>query len=158
MQSRPGKDGKIFRVIKFRTMTDEKDQFGNLLPDKFRLTKFGKLLRSSSADELPQLINILKGDMSFVGPRPLLVKYLPLYNEKQARRHEVRPGITGLAQISGRNDISWEKKFEFDIQYVESISFLLDVKILFITVKKIFLKEGISKKGCSTTDTFNGMN
>lgn len=142
-QKRPGLNEKIFTLYKFRTMTDERDENGELLPDKIRLTRFGKLLRSTSLDELPELFNILKGDMSFVGPRPLLVQYLPLYNEQQKRRHEVRPGLTGLAQISGRNAISWEERFNLDIAYVDGISFSLDLKILFKTIKKVFIKEGI---------------
>ena len=142
-QKRPGLNEKIFTLYKFRTMMDERDENGELLPDKIRLTRFGKLLRSTSLDELPELFNILKGDMSFVGPRPLLVQYLPLYNEQQKRRHEVRPGLTGLAQISGRNAISWEERFNLDIAYVDGISFSLDLKILFKTIKKVFIKEGI---------------
>src|SRR5690554_4991671 len=142
-QKRPGLNGKIFTLYKFRTMTDERDENGELLPDEVRLTKFGKFLRSTSIDELPELFNILKGDMSIVGPRPLLVQYLPLYDEQQKRRHEVRPGLTGLAQISGRNAISWEERFNLDIAYVDGISFTLDLKIFFKTIKKVFIKEGI---------------
>lgn len=155
-QARPGKNGKVFFVYKFRTMTDERDAQGELLPDEVRLTSFGKLLRKLSLDELPQLWNVLKGDMSFVGPRPLLVEYLPLYNERQARRHEVRPGITGWAQVNGRNAISWEQKFEYDVWYVENRSLLLDVKILFLTVKKVFISEGISAEGQATMEKFKG--
>jgi lipopolysaccharide/colanic/teichoic acid biosynthesis glycosyltransferase len=146
-QSRPGKKGKIFSIIKFKTMTDELDKNGKLLPDEKRLTKIGQLVRSLSIDELPQLINVLKGDMSLVGPRPLLPKYLPLYNQRQARRHEVRPGITGWSQVNGRNSISWEQKFEMDVWYVENISFWLDMKILWLTLIKVFKREGISAQG-----------
>lgn len=155
-QERPGKNEKIFKVIKFKTMTDERDCAGILLPDAQRLTKMGKFVRSTSLDEIPQLINVLKGDMSLIGPRPLLVQYLPLYNEKQKRRHEVRPGITGWAQINGRNTISWEEKFEYDLWYVENISFLVDIRILFLTIKKVFVREGISQKGQATMDFFKG--
>lgn len=155
-QPRPGKNGKVFNVYKFRSMTDERDEQGDLLPDEIRLTKFGQLLRKLSLDELPQLFNVLKGDMSFVGPRPLLVEYLPLYNERQARRHEVRPGITGWAQVNGRNAISWEQKFEYDVWYVENQSILLDLKILFQTVKKVFIREGISAEGQATIEKFKG--
>lgn len=157
-QERPGKDAKIFKVVKFKTMTDERDDNGNLLPDAQRLTKVGRVVRSLSIDELPQLINVLKGDMSFVGPRPLLVKYLPLYTEEQMRRHEVRPGITGWAQINGRNNITHTKKIEYDVWYVDHISFILDLKILFLTVKKVFVREGISTEGEATAETFNGFN
>ena len=157
-QERPGKDGKIFRVIKFKTMTDERDTDGNLLPDAQRLTKVGRFVRSTSIDELPQLINVLKGDMALVGPRPLLPKYLPLYSEEQFRRHEVRPGITGWAQVNGRNDISWKRKFELDVWYVDHISFWLDVKIIMLTIKKVFVREGINKEGNATTEAFNGHN
>ena len=157
-QERPGMDSKIFKVIKFKTMTDERDEEGKLLPDSLRITKIGKFIRSTSLDELPQLFNVLKGDMSLVGPRPLLVKYLPLYSEEEARRHEVRPGITGWAQINGRNDISWKKKFELDIWYVDHCFFLQDVKILFLTIKKVFAKEGITKGELVTTDMFTGDN
>lgn len=156
-QKRPGKDEKIFEMYKFRTMTDEKDGKGNLLPDEQRLTAFGKKLRSTSLDELPELINILKGDMSIVGPRPLLVKYLPLYNKRQRRRHEVRPGITGLAQVNGRNAISWEEKFEWDVRYVERISFLGDWKIIFKTMLTVLKREGISSEDCATMEEFKGM-
>ncbi|KOY83877.1 sugar transferase [Lysinibacillus macroides] len=155
-QQRPGLNGKVFYVYKFRTMTDERDEKGELLSDSKRLTSFGKFLRKLSLDELPQLWNVLKGDMSFVGPRPLLVEYLPLYNEKQARRHEVRPGITGWAQVNGRNAISWEQKFEYDVWYVENHSFWLDIKILFLTVKKVFVPEGINQSGHATMPIFKG--
>lgn len=155
-QPRPGLHGKVFHVYKFRTMTDERDANGELLPDAVRLTAFGQLLRKLSLDELPQLWNVLKGDMSFVGPRPLLVEYLPLYNERQARRHDVRPGITGWAQVNGRNAISWEKKFEYDVWYVENQSFWLDLKIFFLTVKKVFVSEGISQEGQATMEKFKG--
>lgn len=155
-QPRPGIEGKVFYVYKFRTMTDERDINGKLLPDSCRLTSFGKLLRKLSLDELPQLWNVLKGDMSFVGPRPLLVEYLPLYNERQARRHEVRPGITGWAQVNGRNAISWEQKFEYDVWYVENQSLSLDFKILLLTVKKVFVSEGISQEGQATMEKFKG--
>lgn len=157
-QDRPGKNAKIFKAIKFKTMTDERDSEGNLLPDAERLTKVGKLVRSLSIDELPQLINVLKGDMALVGPRPLLPKYLPLYSEEQFRRHEVRPGITGWAQINGRNEISWQKKFELDVWYVNHVSFGLDVKILLLTVKKVFVREGINQEGSATIEAFNGNN
>lgn len=157
-QERPGKNAKIFKAIKFKTMTDERGPEGNLLPDAERLTKVGKIVRSLSIDELPQLINVLKGDMSLVGPRPLLPKYLPLYSEEQYRRHEVRPGITGWAQVNGRNDISWKRKFELDIWYVDHISFWLDVKIVFLTIKKVFIREGINMEGSATTEPFNGHN
>lgn len=157
-QERPGKDEKIFKVIKFKTMTDERDSEGNLLPDAKRLTKIGKFVRSTSLDEIPQLLNVIKGDMSLVGPRPLRIYYLPLYSDEQKRRHNVRPGITGWAQVNGRNAISWTQKFEYDVYYVDNISFLLDLKILFSTVKKVFLREGISKEGNVTTEPFNGYN
>ena len=158
MQERPGKYGKIFRVIKFKTMTDERDENGNLLPDEKRLTKIGKFIRSTSIDELPQLINVLKGDMALVGPRPLLPQYLPLYSKEQARRHEVRPGITGWAQVNGRNAISWTKKFELDVWYVDHCSFLLDLKIIFLTIKKVFVREGISSDTSVTMEAFTGNN
>lgn len=157
-QNRPGKDAKIFKVIKFKTMTDERDANGKLLPDDARMTKVGKVVRSLSIDELPQLINVLKGDMSLVGPRPLLPKYLPLYSQEQFRRHEVRPGITGWAQINGRNEISWKRKFEYDIWYIDHLTFALDVKILCLTVKKVFVREGISKGEMATTEPFDGTN
>ena len=157
-QNRPGKDGKIFKVIKFKTMTDERDADGNLLPDAYRLTNVGRFVRSTSIDELPQLINVLKGDMALIGPRPLLVQYLPLYSKEQARRHDVRPGITGWAQVNGRNAISWTKKFELDVWYVDHCSFLLDVKIIFLTIKKVFVREGISQEGQATMEFFTGNN
>lgn len=157
-QERPGKNAKIFRVIKYKTMTDERDSDGKLLPDAQRITRIGKIVRSLSIDELPQLINVLKGDMSFVGPRPLLVKYLPLYSKEQMRRHDVRPGITGWAQVNGRNAITHTKKFEYDVWYVDNLSFLLDVKILFLTIKKVFVREGISGDGIATAETFDGTN
>lgn len=155
-QKRPGYQEKIFRMYKFRSMTDERDKDGNLLPDEVRLTPFGEKLRSTSLDELPELLNILKGDMSLVGPRPLLVQYLPLYNKRQHRRHDVRPGITGLAQINGRNSISWEEKFEYDVQYVENLSFKGDIKILFDTVFKVLKKEGINSENSATMEDFMG--
>lgn len=158
MQERPGKDGKIYKVIKFKTMTDEKDAEGNPLPDAQRLTKVGKLVRSLSIDELPQLINILKGDMSFIGPRPLLVRYLPLYTPEQMRRHEVRPGISGWAQVNGRNTISFTKQFEYDVYYVDHLTFWLDVKIFFMTIIKVFKREGISEEGQATREAFTGKN
>ena len=145
-------------MVKFKTMTDERDTEGNLLPDKDRLTKVGKFVRSTSLDELPQLINVLKGDMALIGPRPLLPKYLPLYSKEQYRRHEVRPGITGWAQVNGRNNISWTKKFEFDVWYVDHCSFLLDLKIIFLTIKKVVVREDISKEGEATTVAFDGTN
>lgn len=155
-QLRPGKNEKIFKLIKFRTMTNEKDSDGDLLPDEKRLTKYGKFLRSTSLDELPELINILKGDMSIVGPRPLLVQYLSLYNEHQKRRHEVRPGLSGLAQVSGRNSISWEEKFEDDVRYIESITFLGDIKIILLTILKVLKREGISQENNATMEYFLG--
>lgn len=158
LQERPGKDGKIFKVIKFKTMTDERDGQGNLLPDEKRITKIGKLIRSTSIDELPQLVNVLKGDMALIGPRPLLPRYLPLYNKEQARRHEVRPGITGWAQVNGRNAISWAKKFELDVWYVDHCSLSLDLKILFLTIKKVFVREGISSDTSVTMEPFTGNN
>lgn len=157
-QERPGKGGKIFKVVKFKTMTDERDKNGRLLADSIRLTKVGKFVRSTSIDELPQLWNVLKGDMSLIGPRPLRTHYLSLYSPVQARRHEVRPGITGWAQTHGRNNISWCKKFEYDVWYVDHISFLLDCKIVLKTVKKVFKREGISLDGQVTTKAFNGHN
>lgn len=158
LQNRPGKNGKIFKVIKFKTMTDEHDENNNLLPDEKRLTKIGKFIRSTSIDELPQLINVLKGDMSITGPRPLLPEYLPLYSKEQARRHEVRPGITGWAQVNGRNAISWQKKFELDVWYVDHVSFLLDLKIIWLTVKKVLKREGINSQTSSTMEPFTGNN
>ena len=156
-QERPGKDEKIFKMYKFRTMTDERDSNGNLLPDEDRLTKFGRMLRKTSLDELPELFCILKGDMSIIGPRPLLVKYLELYDENQKRRHEVRPGLSGLAQINGRNAISWEEKFEWDIKYVDNITFIGDIKIILVTLWKAFVKEeGINAEGHATMDEFIG--
>ena len=155
-QNRPGLDGKIFKMIKFRTMLDGTDQNGVLLPDDLRMTTFGTFLRSASLDELPGLINVLNGDMSLVGPRPLLVEYLPLYNEEQATRHNVRPGITGWAQVNGRNAISWEDKFKFDVWYVNNKNTLLDIKILLLTVKKVFVREGISADGQATMSKFEG--
>ena len=157
-QDRPGKNAKTFKAIKFKTMTDERDAEGNLLPDDIRLTKIGKIVRSLSIDELPQLFNVLKGDMALVGPRPLLTKYLSLYSSEQYRRHEVRPGITGWAQVNGRNNITWKKKLELDVWYVDHISFWLDMKILFLTVKKVFIREGINMEGVATTEPFNGHN
>ena len=155
-QARPGLNEDIFTMYKFRTMTDQKDEDGQLLPDAIRLTRFGKILRATSLDELPGLFNIIKGDMSIVGPRPLLVQYLNLYNEEQKRRHEVRPGLTGLAQVNGRNAISWEDKFRFDVAYVDSITFLGDMKIIFLTIKKVFIKEGISSDTSMTMEAFKG--
>lgn len=155
-QRRPGKGGRIFTIVKFRTMNDKRDADGDLLPDTERLTKVGSFVRKTSLDEIPQLINVLKGDMSLVGPRPLLVEYLPLYNEVQARRHEVRPGITGWAQVNGRNAISWQQKFEYDVWYVKNLSFFLDLKILFLTIKKVVLREGISQEGEATIEQFKG--
>ena len=157
-QERPGKGGKVFKVIKFKTMTDERDADGNLLPGADRLTNVGRFVRSTSIDELPQLINVLKGDMALIGPRPLLVQYLPLYSKEQARRHDVRPGITGWAQVNGRNAISWTKKFELDVWYVDHCSFWLDVKIIFLTIKKVFVREGISQEGQATMEFFTGNN
>lgn len=155
-QERPGKDGRIFKLRKFRTMTDEKDEHGDLLPDEVRLTKFGRLLRSTSLDELPEVWNILIGDMSIIGPRPLLVKYLPLYNERQARRHEVRPGLSGWAQVNGRNAITWEQRFELDVEYVDSIRFLQDAKIVFLTAKKMVVREGVTSATSATMEEFKG--
>lgn len=155
-QERPGKNGRIFTLYKFRTMTDERDENGELLPDEIRLTKFGKLLRALSLDELPEFVNILIGDMSFVGPRPLLVRYLPLYNKRQSMRHNVRPGLTGLAQVNGRNLLTWEEKFEWDVKYVEDISLWLDIKILFRTVLNVLKREGISSETSATMEPFTG--
>lgn len=157
-QQRPGKDGKIFNVVKFKTMTDERDADGNLLPDADRLTKVGKFVRSTSIDELPQLWNVLRGDMSLIGPRPLLVQYLPLYSPEQARRHEVRPGITGWAQCHGRNAISWKRKFELDVWYVDNISFATDCKVIFTTIKKVLGREDINSATSATMEPFNGNN
>ncbi|MFQ8704537.1 MAG: sugar transferase [Thomasclavelia sp.] len=155
-QERPGLNERIFTLYKFRTMTDKRDSDGNLLPDEIRLTKFGKLLRSTSLDELPELVNMIKGDMSIVGPRPLLVRYLPLYNDKQKHRHDVRPGFTGYAQVNGRNAISWEEKFDLDIYYVNHVSFFMDVKIIIKTVKTVIFREGISSDTSSTMEEFKG--
>lgn len=155
-QERPGKDENIFKLIKFRSMTCEKDANGNLLPDEARLTKYGKFLRATSLDELPELFNILAGHMSIVGPRPLLVRYLPLYNETQKHRHDVRPGLTGWAQVNGRNTLSWEDKFRLDVDYVNQVSFGLDVKVLLMTVKKVFCREGISSETSATMEEFKG--
>lgn len=157
-QERPGKNGKIFRVVKFKTMTDGRDADGRLLPDAERLTRVGRFVRSTSLDELPQLWNVFKGDMSLIGPRPLRTHYLPLYSPEQARRHEVRPGITGWAQTHGRNTITWCKKFEYDVWYVDHISFLLDLKIVLMTIQKVFKREGISAEGQATAEPFNGHN
>ncbi|RQP16734.1 MAG: sugar transferase [Parapedobacter sp.] len=156
LQPRPGRGGKIFKVIKFKTMNDRKDSQGNLLSDAERLTPLGAFIRKTSLDEMPQLLNVIKGDMSLVGPRPLLIQYLPLYNERQIRRHDVRPGITGWAQVNGRNAISWQQKFDYDVWYVDNMSFLLDLKILFLTVKKVFVGEGISADGHATIEPFKG--
>ncbi|WP_374442499.1 sugar transferase [Epilithonimonas sp.] len=155
-QSRPGKNERIFQIIKFKTMTDEKDMHGNLLPDEKRLTKMGSFVRKTSLDELPQLFNVLKGDMSFIGPRPLLVSYLKLYNEEQKRRHNIKPGITGWAQINGRNAITWQQKFIFDVYYVDHMSLALDLKIFFLTIKKVIKSEGINTEGKATTESFKG--
>jgi len=155
-QERPGKNEKIFKIIKFKTMTDQKDERGNLLPDELRLTKMGKFVRKTSLDELPQLINVLKGDMSFIGPRPLLVSYLPLYNDEQKKRHLIKPGITGWAQVNGRNALSWQQKFVYDVFYVKHVSFLLDLKILLLTIKKVVKSEGINSAGQATTESFKG--
>lgn len=158
LQERPGKDAKIFEIIKFKTMSDERDEDGNLLPDEVRITKVGQWIRSTSIDELPQLINVFKGEMSLIGPRPLLVKYLPLYSKEQARRHNIKPGITGWAQCNGRNAISWTDKFKLDVWYVDNCSFLTDLKIVFITLKKVFKKADISQDGRATMDAFDGTN
>lgn len=157
-QDRPGKDGKIFKVIKFKTMTDEKDEKGNLQPDEIRLTKVGKFVRSTSIDEIPQLFNVLKGDMALIGPRPLLVQYLPLYSKEQMRRHEVRPGITGWAQCHGRNTITWKQKFEYDIWYVDHLTLWVDIQIIWITIQKVLKRDGISEEGHATKEPFNGKN
>lgn len=157
-QERPGLYGKIFKVVKFKTMTDEKDKDGTLLPDAERLTEIGRFVRSTSLDELPQLWNVFKGDMSLIGPRPLLKSYLPLYSEEQRRRHDVRPGVTGWAQVHGRNAISWQRKFEYDVWYVDNISFLVDCKIIFTTIKKVLKRDGISAEGQATVEPFNGNN
>ena len=155
-QLRPGKDEKIFKIIKFKTMNDKKDSEGNLLSDEYRLNKIGAFVRKTSLDEIPQLLNVLKGDMSLIGPRPLLPEYLPLYNAAQKQRHNVRPGITGWAQVNGRNGISWEQKFAYDVWYVKNCSFVLDIKILVLTIKKVFIREGISQKGEVTMQVFKG--
>ena len=155
-QDRPGKDGRIFHMYKFRSMTDERDENGELLSDEVRLTPFGKKLRATSLDELPELFCILKGDMSLVGPRPLLVRYLPLYSERQRHRHDVRPGLTGWAQVNGRNTLTWPQKFEYDVEYTEKVSFLMDIKILFMTVSNVLKREGISPEGAATMDFFKG--
>ncbi len=157
-QERPGKDGKIFKVIKFKTMTDERDENGNLLPDADRLTKVGKFVRSTSIDELPQLVNVLKGDMALIGPRPLLVQYLPLYSKEQMRRHEVRPGISGWAQCHGRNAITWTKKFELDVWYVDHVSFMTDLEVIWITIMKVLKRADISEAGQATMEAFDGHN
>lgn len=158
IQDRPGKNGKIFRIVKYKTMTDEKDEYGNLLPDEVRLTKVGKFVRSTSIDELPQLFNVLKGDMALIGPRPLLPQYLPLYTKEQARRHEVRPGITGWAQVNGRNNISWQKKFELDVWYVDHCTFFTDIKVIILSVKKVLFREDINSATSATMEVFNGKN
>ncbi|MVO07717.1 lipid carrier--UDP-N-acetylgalactosaminyltransferase [Flavobacterium sp. TP390] len=155
-QMRPGKKEKIFKIIKFKTMNDRKDANGNLLADEERLTKIGAFVRKTSLDEIPQLLNVIKGDMSLIGPRPLLVQYLPLYNDFQKQRHSIRPGITGWAQINGRNAISWNQKFEYDVWYVKNYNFLLDLKIVFLTIKKVFVREGISQQGAATMEVFKG--
>lgn len=157
-QNRPGKDGVVFKIVKFKTMNDKKDQNGDLCSDEMRVTRIGSFIRKISLDELPQLINVLKGDMSLIGPRPLLTQYLHLYTEYQNRRHEVKPGITGLAQVNGRNAISWGEKFDYDVLYVDSISFVLDLKIIFLTIKKVILKEGINSDNAATIEPFNGNN
>lgn len=157
-QERPGKDGKIFKIVKFKTMTDERDADGNLLPDSIRLTKVGRIVRSTSIDELPQFWNVLVGDMSLIGPRPLLVQYLPLYNQEQARRHEVRPGISGWAQCHGRNSLSWSDKFALDVWYVDHCTLMTDIKVIFITIKKVLVRDGISQEGNVTMEPFNGNN
>jgi len=158
LQERPGRDGKIFKVIKFKTMTDERDAEGNLLPDEIRLTKVGNFVRSTSLDELPQLMNVLKGDMALIGPRPLLPEYLPLYSKEQARRHEVRPGISGWAQCHGRNSISWTEKFKLDVWYVDHLSLMTDLKVIWLTIASVLKREGISEEGMATVEDFNGNN
>jgi len=156
LQPRPGKRGKLFKVIKFKTMNDKRDITGNLLPDGERITSVGKIVRSLSIDELPQLINVIKGDMSLIGPRPLLVRYLPLYSDRQRRRHEVKPGMTGWAQVNGRNAISWEQKFEYDVWYIDNLSFKLDIKILFLTIKRVFFRDGINASNSILMEPFKG--
>ncbi len=158
IQTRPGLNEKIFKLIKFRTMSNERDMNGELLPDELRLIPYGRFLRRTSLDELPELLNILKGDMSIVGPRPLMVQYLPLYNSEQRHRHDVRPGLTGLAQINGRNSITWSQKFAYDMEYVRNVTFLIDIKILFLTIKAVFSQDGISSKDCETMEDFTGEN
>ena len=158
LQERPGRNGKIFKIIKYKTMTDERDAGGKLLPDAQRLTRVGRFVRSTSIDELPQLFNVLKGDMALIGPRPLLVQYLPLYSPEQARRHEVRPGITGWAQCHGRNTLSWAEKFKLDVWYVDHCSFMTDVKVILTTIKKVIVRDGISQDGQATMESFNGNN
>ena len=158
LQERPGKDGRIFRIIKYKTMTDERDADGHLLPDEQRLTKVGRFVRSTSIDELPQLINVLKGDMALIGPRPLLVQYLPLYSKEQARRHEIRPGISGWAQCHGRNAISWTEKFKLDVWYVDHVSLLTDLKVAWLTIQKVLKRADISEQGHATMEVFNGHN
>ena len=157
-QERPGKKSKIFKIIKYKTMTDERDSDGKLLPDAQRLTRVGRFVHSTSIDELPQLFNVLKGDMALIGPRPLLVQYLPLYSPEQARRHEVRPGITGWAQCHGRNTLSWQEKFKLDVWYVDHCSFMTDLKVIFTTIKKVIVRDGISQDGQATMESFNGNN
>lgn len=157
-QERPGKDAKIFKVVKFKTMTDERDENGNLLPDEKRLTRVGRFVRSTSIDELPQFVNVLKGDMSLLGPRPLLVKYLPLYSPEQMRRHEVRPGISGWAQCHGRNAMTWKQKFEYDVWYVDHLTFKVDLQIVIMTIKSVLMREGISQEGSATMEEFDGSN
>jgi len=158
VQERPGKDGKIFKIIKFKTMTDDRDVNGNLLPDEDRMTRVGSLVRSTSIDELPQLFNVLKGDMALIGPRPLLIKYLPLYSEEQMRRHEVRPGITGWAQCHGRNSLSWTEKFNLDVWYVDHCSMATDIEVIYLTIKNVIKREGITQEGHVTMESFNGTN
>lgn len=157
-QERPGKDAKIFKVVKFKTMTDERDENGNLLPDEKRLTRVGRFVRSTSIDELPQFVNVLKGDMSLLGPRPLLVKYLPLYSPEQMRRHKVRPGISGWAQCHGRNAMTWKQKFEYDVWYVDHLTFKVDLQIVMMTIKSVLMREGISQEGSATMEEFDGSN